>query len=258
MRIFVLLAGLFLSSPGTAIENDSFLANLDSLAPSEQYRQLSLMMLVADGVDDNLLEGMEMHVGDSQQDGQTAINLEDYTTPLIRIVDQETMLAGSAQLFRFTRENAAEIAARLKTIEQQFPKLDFAAQGAAISEDAIIIRNAIADSIDFSEGRPTNSTKPLSRTYRERTIYLRNNLEYELFTFELGRITDQAIASVGGTTEAYERMFDDEIDHENLNKKIDAAEFIYDWDRDFDKRAARLAEEILNTIWDEESGQINP
>ncbi len=65
------------------------------------------------------------------------------------------------------------------------------------------------------------------------------------------------MASVGGQTDAYERMFDDEVDAVGLDKKIGAAEYVYGWDRKFDERAAKLAEEILKNIWDRESA-IDP
>jgi hypothetical protein len=78
-----------------------------------------------------------------------------------------------------------------------------------------------------------------------------------MFATELDRITAEAVASVGGQSDAYERMFDDEVDGDALNKKIDAAEYVYGWDRDFDERAAKLAEEILKNIWDREV-QIDP
>lgn len=37
------------------------------------------------------------------------------------------------------------------------------------------------------------------------------------------------------------------------DKKIKAADYAYGWDREFDRRAAKLAEEILSRIWDRES-----
>lgn len=52
-------------------------------------------------------------------------------------------------------------------------------------------------------------------------------------------------------------MFDDEVNAAALDKKIRAAEYDYGWVREFDERAARLAEEILNKIWDRES-DLNP
>jgi hypothetical protein len=58
-------------------------------------------------------------------------------------------------------------------------------------------------------------------------------------------------------TDAYERMFDDEVDTAGIDKKIQAAEYVYGWDEDFDERAAKVAEEILNNIWDRE-GDMKP
>ncbi len=36
-------------------------------------------------------------------------------------------------------------------------------------------------------------------------------MEYELFDEELERLTEEAIASVGGKLDAYQRMFDEEV-----------------------------------------------
>jgi hypothetical protein len=242
-----------------ADDSSAFFDRLDRFPSDEQFRQLSLMLMISDGADDALIQALESRpqtiTSAAAEESDAVFNFDDYTTPLIRIVDQETMLAGATRLFRFTRNNKAAIAARLRTFENIGTKPVDGSTAPAISEDAIIIRNAIADSIDYSElqANSTSQSGGLSESYRVRTIYLRNNLEYTLFAAELDRITRESVDSVGGKTDAYERMFDDEVDSAAINKKIDAAEFAYGWDRDFDKRAAKLAEEILNNIWNQES-----
>lgn len=246
-----------------AAGDEAWLAGLDALTPEARFRQLSLMLLVSDGSDAKLVGTLESRLdGRESTPGEPPdFDFDDYTTPLIRIVDQETMLAGATRLFRFTREHAAQIATHLERLREAFPAAARTIPASAITEDAIIIRNAIADSMDYAEysgGDPDGvPEEPLSRNYRERTIYLRNNLEYTLFSAELDRITREAVASVGGQTDAYERMFDDEVDAAGLDKKIKAAEYVYGWDRKFDERAARMAEEILNNIWDRETA-IDP
>ena len=262
-RLLATVLFLMLSFTIKANDSSAFFAGVDALPPNARFRQLSLMLMVAAGADDILIEVLmaraEGAATQAQDQDATDFDFDEYTTPLIRIVDQESMLTAATRLFHFTRAHAAGISERLLALQeersdslQQFPV-------SAIGEDAIIIRNAIAGSIDFAvtTDRKNLESASLSANYRARTIYLRNNLEYEDFAAELERITEEAVASVGGKTEAFERMFDDEVDASAINKKIEAAEYSYGWDRDFDKRAAKLAEEILKNIWDREAG-IDP
>lgn len=257
----VMLLTMLQPAAGSADEAGAFFSGLDELSVEERYRQLSLMLMVSDGADEALVNRLstrlEVVSADAADRGAPDFDFDQYTTPLIRIVDQESMLAGATRLFRFTRENAAAIAERLKLLHDRQAEEIGPAKGHAIAEDAIIIRNAIADSIDYATLDRAGEDDPLSAGYRARTVYLRNNLEYALFAAELERITEEAIASVGGQTDAYQRMFDDEVDAAALDKKIRAAEYAYGWDREFDERAAKLAEEILNKIWDRES-DIDP
>ena len=261
-KFFIALTLLMLSLSARADGHNFFFISLDELSPGEQFRQLSLMLMVTDGADEDLIEeltGMLGEKGSVEQDG-SRFSFDDYTTPLIRIVDQQTMLAGATQVFVFTREHQSGIAARLKRLLDQEGEALAATPMGSISEDAIIIRNAIADSIDYmalQEGRDAEDV-PLSGFYRSRTTFLRNNLEYELFAADLDRITNEAIASVGGRTEAYERMFDDEVDSDAIDKKIRAAEYAYGWDPDFDERAAKMAQELLETIEETESTPDTP
>jgi len=244
-------------------DGSGFFARLDELPPEQQYRQLGLMLMVSRGADEALIQALDARLGidqsEHQAEGGPAFDFDDYTTPLIRIVDQESMLIAATQLFQFTRANAAGIATRLLELQKNGLDGIEAGYGASISEDAIIVRNAIADSIDYSElaDGSGGEGERLSANYRAQTIFIRNNLEYELFAAELQRLTQEAVDSVGGKTDAYERMFDDEIDSAGIDKKIEAAEYVYDWDDKFDARAAKVAEEILNNILDRE-GDMKP
>ena len=242
--------------------SDFFYISVDELPPEQQFRQLSLMLMVSDGADEDLISELTNLLGDKgavDQDGRN-FSFDDYTTPLIRIVDQETMLAGANQLFKFTRKNEAGIAQWLRTLLEQENESITAQPMGTISEDAIIIRNAIADSIDYIVLQQAGETEGprLSSGYRARTTYLRNNLEYELFAADLERITREAVAAVSGRTEAFERMFDDEVDSDAIDKKIRAAEYAYGWEPDFDKRAAKMAQEILDNIVEMEGTPDNP
>jgi hypothetical protein len=245
-----------------AEQSQDYFSGLDRMPPAAQFRQLSLMLMVSDGADEELISAIQAQLGSGRmaQGGAdpATFDFDDYTTPLVRIVDQESMLVAATQLFGFTLDHREAIAARLRDLQLVEPPVIDESAGNEISEDAIIIRNAIADSIDYAQLSGGDMEAPrLSEDYRARTIYLRNNLEFELFAAELDRLTREAVASVGGKTDAYERMFDDEIDSAGIDKKIEAAEYIYDWDEGFDERAAKLAEEILNNILDRE-GDMKP
>lgn len=256
---FLLMLTVVVQADGSSL----FFAGVDALPPEQRFRQLSLMLMVSDGADESMIKALSEQLGGSETDagnqGPADFNFDDYTTPLIRIVDQKSMLEAATRLFRFTRDHTAGIVERLRLLQEQHSDSPEPFPGYAISEDAIIIRNAIADSIDYAVATYSETTKgtSLAQGYRTRTTFLRNNLEYELFAADLDRITNDAIAAVGGRTEAYERMFDDEVDAAAINKKIEAAEYAYGWDRKFDKRAAKMAEEILNNIWDREA-QVDP
>ncbi len=237
------VAALALCLAMTAHANLSFDA-LDGLPPGEQYRQLSLMLLTAGGAEPSLVDAMLSTVDSGVEPAH--VNPDDYRTPLTRIVDQDSMLGGAAHMFRFTRDYAAEIRARLDAIEADNPVLISMVQLNDITEDAIVIRQAIADSIEYSVLSARPDVPPLLQAYRTGTVRLRNVLEYELFSDELDRLTDEAIRSVGGKLDAYQRMFDDEMGLESFDRHIDAAEYIYN--RDFNQQAGDMTEDIIKNI----------
>ena len=251
-KIVAVIVLLLVQAWAWADDGQSFFETVDALPPQEQFRQLSLMMLVSDGADEHLISALTGMSDETGGNGTAGINFDDYTTPLIRIVDQQSMLAGASQLFLFTRENAIGISERLQALQNN-TNVPFDSN--TINEDAIIIRNAIADSMDytFAPGGPAPGETLLSDGYRNRTTYLRNNLEYSLFAADLDRITREAVESVIGRTEAFERMFDDEVDSTSIDKKIRAAEYAYGWDRDFDEKAAEMAQKMLDSIAEDQS-----
>ena len=59
------------------------------LPPGEQYRQLSLILLISGGADTALMDALAPR--DTIDEGRAGSKLspDDYKTPLIRIVDQE-------------------------------------------------------------------------------------------------------------------------------------------------------------------------
>jgi hypothetical protein len=71
-------------------------------------------------------------------------------------------------------------------------------------------------------------------------------MEYNIFQEELARITDRAIVDLGGRLDAYQRMFDDEIDPELVQRRVDSAEIMNALTgTNFDEQARMRTNEIL-------------
>jgi hypothetical protein len=231
-----------------AVSAATSIDDIQGLPPGEQYRQLSLILLISGGSDPVLLESLAPS-GTTEQDRRvTDFSPDDYKTPLIRIVDQETMLTGAAFLLRFAHDSEDEIQANLERINAENPVLISMVDMNAITEDAIIIRNAIADAIGYSDLVDDREVALHLQNYRTQTIRIRNIMEYELFDEELQRLTDEAILSVGGKLDAYKRMFDEEVDSKELDRQFDAAQYIFNRSEKFDEKAGLLTEEIMKNV----------
>lgn len=224
------------------------LDELEGLPPGEQYRQLSLIVLIARGADPALMEAIAPRDSGPGSEAVTNLGPDDYKTPLFRIVDQESMLAGAAFLLRYAQDSDTEIHARLAAINEETPVLISMVDMNAITEDAIIIRNAIADAISYSDLADDPDVALHLDNYRNQTIHIRNVMEYEQFDQELERLTEEAIASVGGKLDAYQRMFDEEIGSKELDRQFDAAKYIFNRTEKFDEKAGKLTEEIMKNV----------
>jgi hypothetical protein len=221
----VLLAVLLSPFAATAVPAEFDADAIAELAPAEQYRQWSLLLLVSGGVEPELLALLQpLAERTASADNPFTLELEEYGTPLARIVDQEAVLAGVAEMFRYAQEHGTKIQARLTEIAGQNPILISMVDANEIAEDAIIIRNAIADSLDYSELAPEDELKRRVAAFRTQTIHLRKMMEYNIFQEELAQITNEAIVDLGGRLDAYERMFREEIDPELLQRRIESAE----------------------------------
>jgi hypothetical protein len=238
---------LFLGG-GTGIDVAANFEDISGLPPGEQYRQLSLIVLISGGADPVLLQLLDPAGGDGQGRGISDFNPDDYKTPLIRIVDQESMLAGAAFLLRFAQDSKREIEASLASINSENPVLISMVDMNAITEDAIIIRNAIADAIGYSGLVDTEEINNHLQNYRIQTIRIRNIMEYEQFNKELEVLTEEAIESVSGKLDAYQRMFDEEVDSKGLARQFDAAQYIFNRTEKFDEKAGILTEEIMKNV----------
>ncbi len=219
-KLFISLL-LVVATPAAVLATFDF-DTIEGLTPGEQYRQLSLLMLVSGGINPALVTMLQPVV----DTGESNLELDDFVTPLVRIVDQETLLANAAQMFRFARENSAAIQARMTSIVQANPILISMVDVNEIAADAIIIRNSIADSIEYSEAIDHPDAVELLKAFRAQTVYLRNMMEYNIFQQELAGITNQAILDLGGRLDAYQRMFDDEVDPDSIKRLIDSAEIM--------------------------------
>jgi len=230
---------------------------IDSMPPGEQYRQLSLVLLISGGAHPELVESMLSDLSGQAGTESSKFNPDAYKTPLTRIVDQESMLSGAALLLKFAGDSQQDIKARLAAIYAENPGLISMVDINVITEDAIIIRNAIADSISYSGLAQNESLIAHLKDYRTRTINLRNIMEFEAFSVELDRLTHEAILSVGGKLDAYQRMFDEEVNSTGFSRQIESAEFIYNHDAEFDEKAGKMTEEIMRNVILQES-QVDP
>lgn len=239
---------LLLLAAMTGVNASSGFEDLNNLPPGERYRQLSLVLLISGGADTALMDALAPR--DTLDEGRSGSKLtpDDYKTPLIRIVDQESMLTGAAFLLRFAQESNDEIQASLAAINANNPVLVSMVDINSITEDAIIIRNAIADAISYSSIIDDEQIALQLQNYRTQTIRLRNIMEFELFDEELERLTDEAILSVGGKLDAYQRMFDEEVESKELDRQFDAAKYIFNRTEKFDEKAGILTEEIMKNV----------
>jgi predicted nucleic acid-binding protein len=249
------IAILLSASLATSVPASSKIEELSDLPPGDQYRQLSLILMISGGADPALVASMESQ---NTNGSDSNVSPDDYKTPLIRIVDQESMLSGAAYLLNFARDSEDEIHARLATINKNNPILISMVDLSTITEDAIIIRNAIADAIGYSDLVNDAVVAAHLDNYRIKTIRIRNVMEFEQFDEDLDRLTEQAILSVGGKLDAYQRMFDEEVDSKQFDRQFDAAEYLYNRTDKFNEKAGILTEEIMKNVILQQSKPSKP
>jgi len=201
---------------------------IDEKPPGEQYRQLSLLMLITGGTDPAMLEILEPVIELQAAGEAPAMDLEidDLVTPLTRIVDPEILLGGAAGLFRFAHDNGEAIQQRLTTIARENPILISMVDVNAMAADAIVIRNAIADTIEYTPSIDAGQAAERLDAFRRQTVYLRNMMEFNAFQEELNDITNRAIVDLGGRLDAYQRMFDEDVDEDLIRRRIESAQIM--------------------------------
>jgi len=226
-------------------------ASLESLPPGEQYRQLSLISLVSGGIDPAMLQLLQPTVRAMEERraaGERVLDLtiDDYVKPLARIVDQDMLLANAAQMFEFARANSAEIQARMTRIARANPILISMVDVNETAADAIIIRTAIADAVEYSSVIDDPAASLQVQAFREQTVYLRNMMEFNQFQEELAAITAEAIVDLGGRLDAYQRMFNEEVDPELIKRRIESAQIMNQQTGDrFEDQAMQNNAELL-------------
>jgi hypothetical protein len=227
--ITLLLGSLWLVSLAPAWSGMN-LAALDDLSAADKYRQLNLILMVSEGVDAafvaQLLPQPTAEAGD-QLEPLPQLKVEDFQTPLNRIVDQRAMITQAARLFRFTLDNKANIMHAMEELAAAEPGQIAQVDLIQLAEDAIIIRSALSGSIEYlaTEGNP--AWAGYLQTYQNRTLYLRNVMEYWKFDQELASITNDAMEDTGGRMEAYQRMLEAEPNLLGFKQHLQAIEAIY-------------------------------
>jgi len=83
-------------------------------------------------------------------------------------------------------------------------------------------------------------------------------MEFEAFSVELDRLTEEAKLSVGGKLDAYQRMFDEEVDSKEFDREFDAAEYIQNRTDKFNEKAGILTEEIMKNVILQQSKPTKP
>ena len=224
----IMVLTLLLVLPATAAHAADSLEALAEKPPGEQYRQLSLLMLVTGGTDPAMLELLQPVIEMEDAAGSPAdqLDFDEFVTPLVRIVDQEILLAGAVRMFRFAYDNGEAIQARLTQLARENPILISMVDVNDLAADAIIIREAIADTVEYAPSDDEAGAAQRLEAFRNQTVYLRNMMEFNRFQEELNRITEQAIVDLGGRLDAYQRMFDEEVDEDLIRRRIESAEIM--------------------------------
>ena len=75
-------------------------------------------------------------------------------------------------------------------------------------------------------------------------------MEYNIFQQELAEITNQAILDLGGRLDAYQRMFDEDVDPDLIKRRVESAEIMNEQtgNRFEDQAMARNTELLMMLI----------
>ncbi len=209
---------------------DLSLAALDDLSIADQYRQLNLILMVSEGIEPAFLAQLLPQAtaeANAVPESVPRLELDDFQTPLNRIVDQRAMITKAAHLFRFALNNRADIMLALTDMAAANPEQVAQVDLIQLAEDAIIVRSALAGSIEYLAKQGDPAMADNLDIYQNRTLYLRNVMEYWKFGQELDAITEDAMADTGGKMAAYQRMLEAEPNLMGFTEHLQAVEEIY-------------------------------
>jgi hypothetical protein len=201
------------------------LGDLNALSAGEKYRQLNLILMISEGVEAGFLQ--HLGLADPSESNLPEVRVDDFQTPLNRIADQKALVSNAAKLFRFALANEPEMVATLAELAANNPQEIAQVDLVLLAEDAIIIRTALSGSFEYllDPGDPVE--QGYLESYQQRTVYLRNVMEYWTFEQELAAITDEAMQETGGKMEAYQRFLEDQPELDSFKQHLQAVEHIY-------------------------------
>jgi len=205
---------------------------LDELPPAERYRQMNLLLMVSEGISPGFLDLLQRQTepaaGFSAEPGAfPLIDVDSYQTPLNRIVDQTALIQRATGVFRYDQAHHAEIIRSLEDTALAWPAEVATVDLVLLAEDAIIVRSALSGTFEYLLDADNPAVQDFQQVYRDRTVYLRNVMEFWQFNQELAALTDEAMSDTGGRMEAYQRMLDSETNLDSFNQHLQAVEHIY-------------------------------
>lgn len=220
-----LLAGLLMAISATASARSE---PPELTAEQGHYRQLSLLLLVSEGIQPDFLDHL-LHQAEQVHSlaDLPPFQVDDFQAPLNRIIDQPAVIASAARLFAYTRDHEARIRAEMTRLVTDHPDLISALDPDSITEEAIIIRSSLAGSMEFSGVADSNGHAADLQAYQDQTIYLRNMMEYRAFRADLAAVTDSALRDTVGRLDAYQRMLDDNTTLDGFSRRMAAIELMY-------------------------------
>ena len=189
--------------------------------------------MVSEGAEKPFLQGLQALSPGSDDNSRTStplplLQVDDFQTPLNRIVDQRATLANAARLFQFANDNEESIQLKLAELAAVTPQEVMELNLIQLAEDAIIIRTALTGSIEYEVANSDPIMNGYLQTYKDETVHLRNVMEYWSFDQELAAITNEAMDDTGGRMESYQRMLEDEPNLDTLKQHLQAVELMYE------------------------------
>ncbi len=219
------VATVLLSALPVAGAADGTTAELD------RYRDLNLVLMIAEGAGldwAQRLGGAETgQLELSAAELASPVDLDRLQTPLNRIADPERNVAEAATLFRYARAHDEAIRSQIADFATAHPAAVTRIDPAQLAEDALIIRSALTADIEFLGRDSHPAWLPGLDVYRQKTVYLRNMMEYWSFDRELAALTEQALLDTGTRIEAYQRLLAVDPRLDAFTQHLRAVEHVY-------------------------------